>query len=198
MTISEFSLVYERGAQEAGLAEYQASQHDGHYHHSLFTVWSFESLASNAQSLLNVMSLLDPFHIQESVLNVKRLDPQSNYYPGTCEAHVTAQSNLLKAPLITRHLQSEHVELRPLVQEIAQARMTEPRIIVHFSIAVTLAHASWPGEGVKWGHETWHREQSGQLLPHALKLKTVYEKRLMALDADVEEDWIVLLKDSGW
>ena len=78
--ISEFSFVYERGAQEAGLAEYQASQHDGHYHHSLFTVWSFESLASNAQSLLNVMSLLDPFNIQESVLSAKRPDPQSNYY----------------------------------------------------------------------------------------------------------------------
>ena len=44
MTISEFSFVYERGAQDAGLAEYQASQHDEHYHHSLFTVWSFESV----------------------------------------------------------------------------------------------------------------------------------------------------------
>jgi hypothetical protein len=198
MTISEFSLVYERGAQEAGLAEYQASQHNGHYHHSLFTVWSFESLASNAQSLLNVMSLLDPFHLQEPVLNARRLDPQSNYYPGTCEAYATARSNLLKASLIARHLQSEHVELHPLIQEIAQARMTEPQIIAHFSIVVTLVHASWPGEGVKWGHGTWHREQSGQLLPHALKLKTVYENRLMALDADVEEDWIELLKDSGW
>jgi hypothetical protein len=167
MTITEFSQVYERGVEEAGLAEYQASQHDGHYHHSLFTVWAFESLDASAQSLLNVMSLLDPFNIQESVLNAHCLNTKYKLYPSTTEIYITARSNLLKVSLVTRNLQSEQVELHPLVQEVVQARMTEPQILFHFSIAVTLVYASWPKEGVKWGHETSHREQSGRILMHS-------------------------------
>ncbi|KAI9701497.1 MAG: hypothetical protein M1836_001553 [Candelina mexicana] len=167
MTISEFSQVYKRGAQEAGLADYQASQHDG---------------------LLNVMSLLDSFNLQESLLRVKCVDPQLDLYPGTTEAYVITRPNLLKAPLITRNLQSKQVELHPLVQEVVQARMTKPQIRVRFSTAVRLIHASWPSEGVKWGHGTSHREQSGRLLSHALRLKTAYEKRLVDLKAQVE--WV--------
>jgi hypothetical protein len=198
MTVSEFFQVYEHGVQETGLAEHQASQYDGHYHHSLFTVWAFESLDASSQSLLNVMSLLDPFNIQEAILLAKFPLSSTNHYPDTTDAYVTARSNLLKASLVTRNLHSEHVELHPLVQEVVRARMTAPQVFLHFKTAVILVHASWPSEGVKWGHETSHREQSGQLIPHALKLKEIFEKREIKLDSEIEESWIELLKDSGW
>lgn len=199
MTINEFAAVYDRSIQDAGLAEYQASQNDIHYHHTLFTVWAFEDLNNSAQSLLDLMSLLDPFNIQEFILTARHLVSSNHQYPATNEAYVTARSNLLRSSLITRDVQSAQVALHPLVQEIVQARMPEPQLSTYFSLAVGLVHSSWPSEGVKWGHETSHREQSGQLLPHALKLRATYEKHpTMEIESTTEALWIELLKESGW
>lgn len=200
MTISEFSEAYSSGIQQSGLRDFQASQYDGDYRQSIFTVWAFESLDKTTQALLNVMSLLDPFRIQEFILTHERLDLPESLYPKTKGDYVNSRYNLLKASLITRSLPTEHVELHPLVQEVMQARMSEEELLIHFSIAVALVYASWPSETVKWGHETSHREQSGQVLAHALKLRTVYEKSLIdkPLIGAADDLWIENMKESGW
>ncbi|KAK3326193.1 hypothetical protein B0H66DRAFT_600329 [Apodospora peruviana] len=206
MTLDEFSQLSRRGLKPAGLANYQASQSDGDYQHSIFTVWAFESLDEATKSLLNVMSLMDPFAIQEAILqpqeeNAHRLaESVPKPYPIDVGAYVSARSELVKASLISRSLPSRHVELHPLVQEVVQTGMDEEQLRTHFSTAVALIHAAWPSEVVKWGHETSHRERSGQIVPHGLKLLTLWERRManVPLEAKTADMWVEVLKDSGW
>ncbi|KAJ8132094.1 hypothetical protein O1611_g1537 [Lasiodiplodia mahajangana] len=178
LTISEFSHTYDISIQQSGLADFQVSQHDGSYRQSIFTVWAFESLDKTTQALLNVMSLLDPFHIQEFILTQEIPNLFTSLYPNKKADYVESRSDLLKASLITRSLPTEHVEVHPLVQEVLQALMGEKQLSESFSIAVSLIHKSWSSETVKWGHETSHREQSALLLPHVLRLLVVFEKSL--------------------
>ncbi|KAI1391552.1 uncharacterized protein F4822DRAFT_427403 [Hypoxylon trugodes] len=200
MTTAEFSGAYSSGIEQSGLQDYQVSQHDGNYRHSIFTVWAFESLGEKTQALLNVMSLLDPFRIQEFILSRDSLDTSESLYPKTRCDYVNSRSSLLKASLITRSLPTEHVELHPLVQEVLRSRMSGDDLVTSFSVAVTLVHASWPRENIKWHHETSHREQSAEMLAHALKLRTVYEKSLIdkVLPSRIEDLWIEVLRASGW
>lgn len=208
MTLDEFSQLSRWGLKPAGLANYQASQSDGYYQHSIFTVWAFETLDDATKSLLNVMSLMDPFAIQETILqpqeseNARQLLVASvpSPYPTDVGAYVAARSELVKASLINRSLPSRHVELHPLVQEVVQTGMDEEQLRIHFSTAVALIHAAWPSEMVKWGHETSHRERSGQIVPHGLKLLALWQRRManVLLEAKTADQWVEILKDSGW
>ncbi|KAI0101398.1 hypothetical protein GGR51DRAFT_575054 [Nemania sp. FL0031] len=200
LTISEFSHTYDISIQQSGLADFQVSQHDGGYRQSIFTVWAFESLDKTTQALLNVMSLLDPFHIQEFILTQEIRQSFTSLYPKTKADYTVSRSELLKASLITRSLPTEHVEVHPLVQEVLQAQMGKQQLPEFFSIAVALINKSWSSETVKWGHETSHREHSALLLPHVLRLLAVFEKSLsdVELADEIIDLWIVNLKESGW
>ncbi|KAK3366643.1 P-loop containing nucleoside triphosphate hydrolase protein, partial [Lasiosphaeria ovina] len=155
MTVDEFSQLSRRGLKPTGLANYQASQSDGGYQHSIFTVWTFETLEEATKSLLNVMSLMDPFAIQEAILQPQEENTHQlagsvpSPYPTDIRAYVAARSELVKAFLISRSLPSRHVELHPLVQEVVWAGMDEEQLRTHFCTAVALIHAAWPSEVVK-------------------------------------------------
>ncbi|KAL3417613.1 tetratricopeptide repeat domain-containing protein [Phlyctema vagabunda] len=197
MTVHEFAQAFAQGAKEAGLSDYQASQYDGSYRYSLFTVWAFDTLDELAQGLLNVMSFLDPFGIQETILMADAEYTKFEQYP-IGSAYITARSKLLKASLISRNIHANQVELHPLVREILQARMDHRNLLTHMSTAIGLLRKSWPREEVKFGHETSHREQSGRLVTHVLRLKDAYEKHLLSLQGEAELQWIELLRYTGW
>ncbi|KAK0746923.1 hypothetical protein B0T18DRAFT_466404 [Schizothecium vesticola] len=201
LTTDEFSEAYGSDLRQSGLDQPQASQHDGGYRHSIFTVWAFESLDETAQALLNLMSLLDPFRIQESILAGDGVaDLPHSAYPRSKVDYLNARSALLKTSIVIRSIPTEHVELHPFVQEVVRTRMSKEELRTYFSVAVALVHASWPSGTVKWIHAASRRQQIGSLLPHALKLLAEYERSLLAtpLSALTCDLFVNNLQECAW
>lgn len=182
MTLDEFLEYFETQTSIAKVAKHKSSSdtHD-HYKHSLFTVWALESLTAGALVLLQVMAYLSPDSIQEPLLQgVSKLDvpPQ---YPTTIDEFIDARTDLTKVSLIKRNKRvgitkgSSELTLHRLVQDVTRAHIDDSEQSCILIFVLRLLLASWPGEMLRFDHNSATWEISGALLPHILKLHDAFK-----------------------
>lgn len=206
MTLEEFLAHFESQTSIARVAKHKpASDTHDYYQHSLFTVWALESLIPGALALLQVMAFLSPDAIQESLLRSPSVTGRPIGFPTTEDDFIDARTDLIKVSLIKRHKSGGarrgdcELTLHRLVQDVARAQMEdgEQKTVLNFAIRLLLR--SWPGEVLRFDHDSSTWEISEGLLPHILKIHTAckvqrpYEGSLQAV-----QDYARLLLFTGW
>ncbi|KAF4307943.1 putative tetratricopeptide repeat domain-containing protein [Botryosphaeria dothidea] len=175
------------------------------YAHTLASVWALESL-KHGRALLDILSLLDPDEIPEAILTAflssknGSKDPPILYdYPRSTNHYQRARTELLQSSLIFRERAMKSIIVHRMVQDVARAKMTAPRLRLTFSTCLHLVSAIWPFEAFGWRHGIAIWSACEELFPHVMKLKDFSEK-LEDLDSDASSMFQLarLLTDAGW
>ena len=172
------------------------------YKHSLATVWSLQQFSSGSETLLQVLSMLDPGLVPESLLtqNFDKLDLEG--YPCDIITYYAARVELLGASLISLINQTDVLQglrLHRLLQDVVTARMNESRAEMVFKAALQLVCASWPFQSLRHRHVRDRWIECALLLPHVAHLKNVAHRiksgKRKPLGLTL---FATLLNDAGW
>jgi hypothetical protein len=168
------------------------------YEHTVASVWAFENL-SHGQGLLNVVSMLDPDGILESLLTTKPGTIDLHSFPQSLEDYILARNELLACSLVTGQKRDRKLFIHRLVQDVARARMTQTEFRANFMTCVKLISSLWPFEGFAWRHGVARWTSCEDLFPHVSRLKDLFPQ-VARLDAFSENDYrfAKLLTDAGW
>jgi hypothetical protein len=168
------------------------------YEHTVASVWAFENL-SHGQGLLNVVSMLDPDGIPESLLTSQPSTIDLQFFPQSLEDYKLARNELLECSLVTGNKPDRKLFIHRLVQDVARARMTQADFRATFMTCVKLISSIWPFEAFTWRHGVARWTSCEDLFPHVSRLKDLFPQ-VAPHDAFSDDDYrfAKLLTDAGW
>jgi NB-ARC domain len=173
LSFSEFLNVFEEEDTRESLFKMQvgSTKTRSGYQHTLDTVWALEKLGASSAILLEILSLLDPDGIPETILESKISNTELCDYPQTEIAYHEARTVLLQSSLIARDRIARRITIHRLVQDGARSKMTSQRFSLVFNLAVNLLSAVWPFESFSFGHGVSRWAQCAELFPHVIQLQ---------------------------
>ncbi|KAK7420402.1 hypothetical protein QQX98_002825 [Neonectria punicea] len=111
---------------------------------SLAATWALSQLSAQVLRLLELLSILDPDSIHDSVLVPEGSLAVSEDYPPSKDAYYTARMELWKSSLVTRNKELGLLSLHRVTQDVVIARMSEERRQETFQFAMELLRKAWP------------------------------------------------------
>lgn len=158
----------------------------GDYQYGLTTVWALDHLSEAALALLQVLSMLDPDVIQESMLQQAEstADAQMPGYPSP-ELYVNTRSDLIRASLVRRNKQEKTLMVHRVVQDVVRTKMTPDRASHVFARAAELVRSAWT-EDREWafGFRTSEWQLADSMNLHILAMRSAYDH--LQLDLTIE------------
>jgi len=197
-TLGEFLRKYDEKSL-AKLHSFKGSWQSNSYEHTIASVWALDRLEEKSRRILEMMSLLDPDGVKETVLTTAAdLIPLQNY-PTTEEQYEDARLDLVKRSLVTRNKQSLELRVHRLTQDTVRTQMPIQRLQDTFLAAITLVSAVWPFATMSQRHQTSRWADCENLLPSIIRLQDFYETFVLRqglFKADLS--FAKLLVDVGW
>lgn len=176
MTLKEFLEFYEKETSKVAVAkDNPAFLRDNYYRHSLFTVWAFETLNSQALTILQIISFLNPNRIQEYLFADTVPENAPSNFPSDATEYILARKELTKVSLVRRIKEDNELIVHRLVQDVVQTHMTSTVATDTFALAVSLIIKAWPTGFMQFDHDMTTWERSEELLQHILKLHHAYQ-----------------------
>jgi hypothetical protein len=150
----------------------------------LTTVWALDTLSPGALSLLQILSVLDPDVVAESLLTPKNIIRSLPDYPSS-DAYIDTRSELTKASLIRRNKQEKSLTVHRMVQETARVLMEPDKLSSVVAFAVHLLELNWV-EDREWtfGYRTSEWQIADSMTPHVLALKSIYERQNSTMEVE--------------
>jgi hypothetical protein len=184
-----FKEIYDKYEEELAMGELHRSNLvplPQQYDQTLATVWSLDALKANVRTLLEVLALLDPDSLTETMLRLDDALAISQSFPSTRE-YEDARTELIKVSLISRNKKSGTLQVHRVVQDVARGKMDTAKFIEQFVIAVRLLNKYWPEDPLKVKFSQWvtDRYSAEIVATHVTKLKIHYEHRKPRLPSDV-------------
>ncbi|RFU26344.1 hypothetical protein B7463_g9995, partial [Scytalidium lignicola] len=143
-------------------------------------------------------TLLDSTSSQPSSLDLV-VSTKMDGFPTTKTEYINARTELLKSSLIKRNSVRNEVTLHRLVQEVARGRITPSRLLVVFELCLDLLIHAWPKDHEEFSYDTSAWAASDIVLPHMLKLQSVFETALQGdIPVETQRRFAQLLQMSGW
>lgn len=119
-------------------------------------------------------------------------------FPRDSSSYYDACTELWKRSLISRNKKTQQISLHRLTEDVVRARMSNFRLQESTWLAIRLLSDTWT-EGAEWmTHKTSTWEIIDKLIPHVMKLYSIYEERPTCLGRDRERDLASLLQKTGW
>lgn len=177
------------------------------YKYTLRTVWNmnFESLTKDQQSLMKLMSFLDPDRIQLRALKDGLLKPQGSDFDFISSPHKLSKcrAGLLRSTLVSQSRNGRELRMHRLVQAYCQLRMDIEESQKNFRSAINLIKDVWPVPTREMVHNPALWEEQRELLPHVQKLCEFYVKSCengQPLIPHTEANWdfASVLYEAGW
>ena len=194
LTFKEFVEIFD---EESSKRELLLGQDQ--YSHTLSTIWALEELNNSARRLLDVLALLDPDCIQESLLINHPPQRPANEFPSTNLQYIEARTILMKSSLVKRNRQKDQLLLHRLIQDVTRAHMTTEQLRTAFELVVNILCQSWPEASFDFSHETSLWAQADIVVPHILKISKIYAKiPQWKLSISLQGDLSDLLRKGGW
>ena len=172
------------------------------YAPSLATVWAIDRLQRPTASLMEVISMLDPELIPESLLQEHVGNIPVEGFPRDLLTYSMARKELVKSSLV-KHWEDKDgggLHVHRIVQDVTKASMTVRRAADAFVAAIDLVEKAWPVEALLNEHD-WHTwSASAALYPHVARLKD-YANAMPPADtasAHVNITFVKLLDNVGW
>ncbi|CAH0035416.1 unnamed protein product [Clonostachys rhizophaga] len=177
------------------------------YKYTLRTVWNmnFESLTKDQQSLMKLMSFLDPDRIQLRVLKDGLLKPQVSDFDFISSPHKLSKcrAGLLRSTLVSQSRNGRELRMHRLVQAYCQLRMDIEESRANFRSAINLIKAIWPVPNREMVHNPAFWKEQRELLPHVQKLCEFYVKSCengqpLISHTELNWDFASVLYEAGW
>lgn len=177
------------------------------YRYSLRTVWnmSFDRLDSGAQSLIKMLSYMDPDRVQLRHLAdgvEKSKDPALDFM-STAYKRNKLKIQLLRSSLVTQSEKHKELRMHRLVQASCHLRMDLSERRQSFSNALTIVKHCWPvpPRTAIYDPALWDTQQA--LLPHVQSLCAHYvisckEGNPLISHETVNWDFPMILYEAGW
>lgn len=179
----------------------------GTYRYSLRTVWNmnFDRLDPDAQSLINLLSYLDPDrirlrHLSEGVDKAK--DPSLRFMDNAYKRN-KLKTQLLRSSLATQSEKHKELRMHRLVQASCHLRMDIAECRQSFHNAIKIVRNCWPipPRAAIYDPALWDAQQA--LLPHVQSLCAQYvasckEGKPLIPHDTVNWDFAVILYEAGW
>ena len=170
---------------------------------TIFSVWALEDLGSQASSLLDMLSGMDPDRIQEGLFtvysnaNAAKVLSRFDNYPKTPLAYVNARTELARSSLVKRYTNSKELSIHRLIQDTVRTSMDEERLQTVFQSSVDLICGSWPFG--TFDHSTQRHPVCEVIFPHIRSLQLWYEgSDRLKENKDIIQQFAHLLMDAGW
>lgn len=139
------------------------------YNQTLSTAWALDTLEKESRTLLEVMSLLDPDNIPDSLLDSNPAAIGWDRYPQTPLQYSEARSDLISRSLIYVNEDQKTLRVHRLIQDSVRAHLDSTTFNEVYNRALNMLIAQWPiSKG--FGNVQTHWEQNVKLLTHALSL----------------------------
>ncbi|ERF72851.1 hypothetical protein EPUS_04286 [Endocarpon pusillum Z07020] len=201
LSFSEFLDSYNERRSQQELLQLSAGElisRSSDYEHTLASVWAFDNL-SHGQGLLNVISMLDPDGILESILTTKPGTIDLPSFPQSLEDYLLARNELLTCSLVRGNSSERKLSIHRLVQDVARARMTQAEFRANFMTCVKLISSMWPFEPFAWRRSIARWTMCEDLVPHVFRLKDLFPQ-VAPSPAFSDDDYrfAKLLTDAGW
>lgn len=199
MTIEEFLTEYGDSPLFAELKRVEDMPQQDQYKFTLSSVWGFENFSPSALSLVNLLSVMDPDQIVESILDRNISQDVLQDYPVSSAAYINARTELLKTSLVRRNKDEKVLSLHRLVQEVAKSKMGETTLLTNFLLAIQLLSQAWLVKEDRFNMEDVRKDEADKVLPHVFSIHQLYlDYRHWILPGAQKRQLVTLLQDSGW
>lgn len=198
MTIEEFLSTEGSGPLLAQLQKVEGMPPQDQYALTISTVWRFESFNEQALSLINMLSIMDPDGIAESILC--QADGQKNIrtYPNASQ-YIDARTELIKTSLIVRDKEEKQLSLHRIVQDVARHHMDSDTLQAYFALAVELLFRAWPRSKDSKNREKLKVADSDKVHPHLSRIRELYMTNpKWDLAMSLKRQFVVLLEKVAW
>ena len=192
ISIRDFVNTYGESQQQLSFRKMKTL--DVRYNRFLARVWNFDTLSSEANFILHLISLLPADCIPEKALTHGIFDILKSYHK--------AREVLVRSSLITYNESDRQIAIHRVVQDVIRRTMDPSRYGQILDTAFLLLKEAWPSQslGRRYGTYQWHL--CAELLPSVLSL-TSYLKGAMSVDTPAKgykpDDFIAtLLNEVGW
>ncbi|KAI1841737.1 hypothetical protein JX266_012105 [Neoarthrinium moseri] len=152
------------------------------YRHTLLNVWSmnFESLSQDSQTLVNVLSFLNPDSIELELLakgaqKMSRAGKNDWSIIDSTKKLTQQKAGILQSSLVDQNSATKTLSMHRLVQAACQYRMAPENRQDTFEMALSLLHHMWPVAPRNNRHRPDLWPSHARLLPHVLSLCRFYE-----------------------
>lgn len=170
LSLEDFLAYYEEDAKK--LHEMRVPGQNQSYQQTVSSVWMLEALSKPATALLQVLSLLDPDRIQESIMFRETKNVELPDYPKSRVDYFDARTELIQSSLISRDMKNNELRIHRLVQDVVRERHSEEETIMVFGATITLLSNAWPFVDFDERNEMARLKNCEQLFPHVEKMRT--------------------------
>lgn len=207
MTPLEFVKAYKDPVNHRSLFRSKLKHHKMYHATNVADAWGLEHLDLGVE-LLNVIALLNPASIRESILKQAQdwdYAEIDNGYPARMLDYTLARDELKRLSLVSHDKEKETIAVARVIQATVKSNMTRPILVEAFNFACTLLLESWPRTGAAKGkvwknnpRHTWDECDSVRCHVDGLIQHYEYLKKI-GLEDDVNtESFCWLLIYSGW
>lgn len=202
ISFSEFLRSYEERESQQELLQWSLENsrpQPSNYEHNVASVWAFDSLGKGAM-LLNILSMLDPDGIPESLFTAKEAENEQDL-PEIADLktdYKLARNELLARSLVTGNKREKKLFIHRLVQDVSRARMGPYELRRVFLACVRLLSRRWPFEMFAWRHGNARWEACEELFSHIQRLKDLFPEIAPSVDSFEDYEFARLLIDAGW
>lgn len=170
----------------------------GTYNDALATTWTFSQLTPPVTRLLELLAILDPDSIQESIVAPDEdLDVLPDY-PSSKDAYYEARKDLWKSSLIIRNKPLQQLSLHRLTQDVARARMSKTRLLETFEFALKLLWKAWPKGPHVFAHVTTTWKAAEAVYPHIRWLHLLFKSQKLYMGSKIECELARMIQKGGW
>ncbi len=167
------------------------------YDHVESVVFTQLESLRRSTTLMDVLSLLDPDRVQEDHLKNAARYVSLEGFPRNENAYHDARAELLKASLVIKS--GADLSMHRTIQELAIVRMGPSRFQKVFEATVDMLSSLWPDASFVARHSVVRWDECAGLLPHVLRLNTIYEDVLkLELSANSMLRFAELLNNASW
>ncbi|KAL6715525.1 hypothetical protein ACLMJK_006486 [Lecanora helva] len=145
------------------------------YERTIASVWAFENL-THGRKLLDIISMLDPDGIPESILNIEIDASNISRSLPMWKDYASARDELVACSIISRDKARRRLFTHRLVQTVARARMTPFELRSNFMACVRLLCAVWPFEKFSWRHNVTRWSLCEKLFPQVFRLRDLWNE----------------------
>lgn len=172
---------------------------DVHYKYRLAWNWGLDSLKFG-HVLLDILSMLDPDGIPESLLTTQHKRTLPDIYSNIANEYAKAKTELLQSSLMLENKSNNNISLHRLVTDVARSRMSSSRYCMAFLRGTRIVSDAWPYATFGWRHDVERWNECEKLFPHVLRLVEL-SKPVQILPGDRLDghyEFARLLTDAAW
>ncbi|KAF4633455.1 hypothetical protein G7Y89_g4662 [Cudoniella acicularis] len=201
LTIQEALELYDNEALSLDLYNAQISNPYDRYTNTLSSVWTSKDFDETTLFLLDILSLLDPDAIYESILQGEKSPDCPPALEAMQENYIDVRKELVRSSLVKRNTREKLLTIHRVVQDNILKRMSTNRRDSIFTYTVKMLLQAWkqdPEE--KFTHLKGLWDISKRVSPHVNRLMRIYKsgKEAWNLSIEAQIDFARLLQKSGW